>query len=359
MSETNLFNLSDDGLGICECDLHPNHNTIPSFRNYCVSKDGKILSHFKGKGQLKWQPKDKNEQHTYYRIRILRDDGVHKWVSRHIVLLSSYKGFDQNPDRRYVNHINCVPGDDDLSNLEWCTHEENMNHAWCNDRMESIYQPLDVLNIETNVTTRYKTISDFIRTVDVNPRTVYERLTTDNAIVYEGKYRYKRAEDEWSTTPLEDFKHQYKYLGRELLVLNLRNHTVKKYNTIFSAANHLGIRPSHIANNCLKKLNTPCNGYIFRYSGEEIWPVFDYLQCQLLKQQNYPQTMLPGCAFFDDNGRCVFIGTYEDASQRFNLSAGTIRNSVCAGNIVCGYKTVAIRKYGACEVSDACKNIHP
>lgn len=34
-----------------------------------------------------------------------------------------------------VNHINCVPEDNRLSNLEWCTGEENIAHAIANGRM--------------------------------------------------------------------------------------------------------------------------------------------------------------------------------------------------------------------------------
>ncbi len=63
------------------------------------------------------------------RTSLINDSGVRKNVSRHIAVLSAHKGFDNNPERKYVNHKDCVPGNDILTNLEWCTHEENMRHA--------------------------------------------------------------------------------------------------------------------------------------------------------------------------------------------------------------------------------------
>lgn len=353
------FNVYDDGIGICECSHHPAHYTIPSFRRYCISETGEIFSHIGETRPLKWYYQEIDGKDSYRRTSLTNDNGVRKNVSRHIAVLSAHKGFDNNPERKYVNHKDCVPGNDILTNLEWCTHEENMRHAWGNHRMEMLYQPLDVWNIITGEIKKYATISEFIRIVEENPRTIFRRLARDNAIIYGGKYRYKRSHEEWSSSDTASFKQQYSYLGKAINVYDLRDHSIKKFDTVILASKALDIRPSLIANNCLKLHTTPCKGYIFRYGENVKWPVFDLLQCELLRQQEYPQVMLPGCALFDKTNTCVFIGTISQAAEKLGLGVRTLQNYISAGNNVYEYKICAIRKYGLSEVTDACENIQP
>lgn len=353
------FNVVDDGLGIHVCNDHPSHCTIPTFRKYCVSEDGKVMySHLKEIYPLPRHPRDKTKENTYYQNILISDNGSAKNVARHRAVLAAHRGFAVDPAKVYVNHIDFIPGNDHVDNLEWCTHEENMKYSWGAGRMVNLYQSIDVLDVETGIVITYKTIAEFIRIVNVHPRTIYSRLNTDNAIIYNAKYRYKRSEEEWSTTDPATFIYQYSYLGKEIHVLDLRTHKVLKYRTVAKAASSLNIRPSLISNNCLKKLTTPCNGYIFRYNTDDIeWPVFNHLQLELLKQLNYPQSMSSGCAFYDDNGNCVFIGTYFEMAKQFDLSLKTLQNYVYKGDMVRGYRTVHIRKTGSCEVYDAGEDI--
>lgn len=61
----------------------------------------------------------------YWGVRIKTDKRTNRYIHRMLA-----KAFIPNPDGKpCVNHINGIKSDNDLSNLEWCTHAENMAHA--------------------------------------------------------------------------------------------------------------------------------------------------------------------------------------------------------------------------------------
>jgi hypothetical protein len=63
-----------------------------------------------------------------YATITLRKNGVSKVCSIHRLLAEA---FIDNPDNKpCVNHIDGNKANNDLSNLEWCTHLENMRHAF-------------------------------------------------------------------------------------------------------------------------------------------------------------------------------------------------------------------------------------
>lgn len=40
----------------------------------------------------------------------------------------------------YINHIDCNKANNLATNLEWCSHQENMNHAWKTGLMAKVGQ---------------------------------------------------------------------------------------------------------------------------------------------------------------------------------------------------------------------------
>ena len=84
---------------------------------YIVCSDGKIFS---PRGR---QLSKNTKQSGYIRVCI---NGKPRLLHRLIA-----EAFTPNPDNKpELNHIDGNKHNNDISNLEWCTHHENMSHAW-------------------------------------------------------------------------------------------------------------------------------------------------------------------------------------------------------------------------------------
>lgn len=85
--------------------------------NLWVVKSNKTLHSLKGSMTWIWYLKIKVKTNTW-----TKNLTIHRLVAR---------AFLPNPEnKRCVNHINGVKTDNRAENLEWCTHSENMKHAY-------------------------------------------------------------------------------------------------------------------------------------------------------------------------------------------------------------------------------------
>jgi len=63
----------------------------------------------------------------YFRIALVHPENGQK---KHPVHRLVAKAFIPNPDNKpFINHKNCIRNDNRVSNLEWCTQSENVQHA--------------------------------------------------------------------------------------------------------------------------------------------------------------------------------------------------------------------------------------
>lgn len=106
----------------------PNAVWIKGYENeYAIFKNGNIWSNSKKKrfSEKIIRPR---LHHTGYLYIYLRKNGVPKFYSIHRLKMMIFK-FKPGCEKLTVNHKNGVKTDNRFTNLEWCTHKENVQHA--------------------------------------------------------------------------------------------------------------------------------------------------------------------------------------------------------------------------------------
>jgi hypothetical protein len=95
---------------------------------YLISDRGRVFS-IKSNGLLKPDFTNKGYLKTVLKGKF---HSIHRLVGKHFI---------QNPDNKpQINHIDGVKTNNYFKNLEWCTHQENQDHAWKTGLMKPNYQ---------------------------------------------------------------------------------------------------------------------------------------------------------------------------------------------------------------------------
>ena len=90
---------------------------------YQISSFGRVVSYHNGKQKILKPSINK----TGYKVVILYKATKYKSFLVHRLVA---KAFIDNPKNKpHINHKDCVPVNCHISNLEWCTHKENMEYA--------------------------------------------------------------------------------------------------------------------------------------------------------------------------------------------------------------------------------------
>lgn len=104
---------------------YPGYYMIPYFTNYVISKCGHVIKRSNGSYI------ESSKAHTnYYTFRLTGDNSKTSNQLRHRILAMTFLKYDVDFEDKDINHINGIPGSDNINNLEWCTRSENMEHAY-------------------------------------------------------------------------------------------------------------------------------------------------------------------------------------------------------------------------------------
>lgn len=168
----------------------PSFTKIPGFDNYYISKCG-----------LVWDSDKERINKSYKSVYMFNTlDKVN--VSLHRLLALTFikrpvQLKDVAEELLDVNHIDGNKMNNDLSNLEWCTRQENCVHAY-KTGLRTDNTPILVKDLRDNTVTRFYSLQECARFFHVNGANIHYHLALKNyGKVVRNFYVLIREGDEW------------------------------------------------------------------------------------------------------------------------------------------------------------------
>lgn len=182
-----------------ESKTHPEFYLIPYHGGYLISRCGRLIN--LGSGQEMVASKGPL---GYWTFRVRSDDGRIGNRLRHRLLAYAFKKYSFDVVDMDVNHINGVPGDDWVDNLEWADRSGNMEHAYALG-LRKDNNPVQIKDINTGQILSFSSQSRAGRVFNVTETTIGSRCKSDGVRNFGGyQYRFDQGDKAWPELPEDE-----------------------------------------------------------------------------------------------------------------------------------------------------------
>lgn len=301
--------------GKLECKERPGFYYVPGLTSCAINENGDVINvkelNFLSVYITKAYP-EKNIKGGYgtFTSRFVRGKSVA--LARHRALCLVFKEYPDNVDTLAVNHINGIPGDDRLDNLEWVTRGENNQHAYEND-LKNQHMRVLVRNVYTGEVTEYYSISECSRQLGyATDETIRFRLYKSKfcRVFADGtQVKLKSDQRDWIIPEdvMKAVREARSFAGLPIKVRNCKTLEEKKYETVQEASRDLGIQSSTITSRFSTRNEKPLFGYQFKEQDDKSpWRSFT--------EKEYRASLIPGS--FEIHARNLFSNEERVFSSR-------------------------------------------
>lgn len=316
-----------------KCHIHRGFYVIPKATCYAIDESGKLINRMNGKEKVwtitKPNPK-KNITGGYRTTKCAGDSSPARLVSRHRSLLLTFNPPKTNPAFLWVNHKDGIPGNDDLTNLEWVTPGENNKHAYRTGLTTRPLAPVVVRDIVTGEVSSFLSTQLCAENYGLTHNTLTSRLSKPE-IAFEGK-QFKR--DDGSDWPELVRSSNGKSAKLRIACRDIITGEIQVFETAEQASAATGHDPYVIGKHAKAMRIKPLSKYNFRLVNQESWfpnhhpnSVQTYLR--------YP-LHTPSGVISEDNE--IYFNSLSELAVHYGLKEDTVYASFIAGRLIGGLK---------------------
>lgn len=324
--------------GPVECPFYVGFYYVPGFSRYIIDRLGTLRVVKTGRIK-KWSISspvpEKGITGGYFVSHAIDDWGMRKGVSRHRLLCLTFKSYDVHPGHLWVNHVDGVPGSDDLDNLELDVPGQNIQHAYDTGLLPKRRVEIDALNHLTQERFSFPSIKACSQSLELPYQLVSQRLTRGNERRYPDGWRFKHSDESWL-----ELNHRAGIMTtvREVVAKNVHTEAIVRFSSVSEAGEGTGVDPSSIVQHQTEKSTLPNRGWLFRNPGEDdSWPQYS----ERHKAIFLDRPIRPGdgiIAVEAGTGNELFFVSPEQAGQHFDISPITARKLAHCEGLRCGYR---------------------
>ena len=331
--DNNNFNLSPVNLlykfksGALETLEYENFYYIPFYNGYAINKNGDIINLVTGKSKVwtvsqpvKGNPNNKTSGYLY--TRVSTDEGISKVLFQHRAVALVFIPYENNVQFIIVNHIDGIPGNNVLSNLEWSTHSSNNKHAIDTGLRESLKSVI-VKNLKTGDETKYVSLSECARQLGLSGASaVKKRIDAGLDKVYADMLLFKLDDSKlWPNIDINKIDIYRNGTGSDMVAKNIFTGDTIIFNGINEGCRLTGVAPSVILRHVKGSLIIPTKGYNFRYLDfSDEWPNHSWKHLKIYEEN--PMFPSDGVELINkDSGELVeFFTSVTKCCQKFKVS---------------------------------------
>lgn len=250
---------------------------IKGYDNYQISSLGNVRKITKnGFTHIKCSPrgsqKTSKTKEKYMGVSLYKN-GIRKGFSVHRLVAETFIQNEHNYP--YINHINGIKDDNRIFNLEWCTQEQNVRHAYDVLNIRNYYGSIKQYTKEGEFIKEYDSVREASRELGIHCGNIVKCAMRKRNIA--GGYVWRFSNDDTIDTSYKNKR------DKKVVMLNKDGSYRMTFNTLCDASLFINKSQDNIASCCKGNTNT-AGGYIWRFLEQ-----YDEREFELFNQKHIVQ----------------------------------------------------------------------